>query len=232
MSMLLAPRTGLPGDLLEQAYVLPPDLSYDEWRDVLALAEHIEAASPWWVVDAVAFGEAKFGEQATHAFPTREDDPTGARQSKLKQAAWMATKYPRNQRVPGLSYTHHRAAAELEPDERRGLLEYAAREHLSTRELIALVKERQQAVEGVVVASETGCAADQVWVPAVSDLTDEARAALEFKAATTAGARDRASFAAGWLAALQWADATDCFSRWGDDDGTAVFGPAQGEADA
>lgn len=232
MTTSLAPRTGLPGDLLEQAYVLPPDLSYDEWRDVLALAEHIEAASPWWVVDAVAFGEAKFGEQATHAFPTREDDPTGARQSKLKQAAWMAQKYPRNQRVPGLSYTHHRAAAELEPDERLGLLEYAAREHLSTRELIALVKERQHAVAGSVVAAETTCAADQVWVPAVADLAPDARAALEFKAATTAGVRDRESFAAGFLAALHWVEASDCFERWGDDDGTAVFGPARGEADA
>lgn len=221
MSVSLAPRTGLPGDLQAQGYVLPPDLSYDEWRDVLALAEHVEAASPWWLSDTMAFGQAKFGEAYSDALPTREDDPTGARQSKLKQAAWMAQKYPRNQRVPSLSYTHHRAVAELDADERRSLLEYAAREHLSTRELIALVKERQ-AVEGVVVASETGCAADAVWTPGVDDLTPDARAALEFKAT---GVRDRAAFAAGWLAALQWTDQQDCFSRWGDDDGTAVFGP-------
>lgn len=232
MSTGIAQRGILPGELREDGIVLPAALSFDEWRQALGMAELIERASPWWLCDLMGYGEQAFPDQYTQAMPTHEDDPTGARQSKLKQAAWMAQKYPRNQRVPGLSYTHHRAAAELEPDERRGLLEYAAREHLSTRELIALVKERQASVEGVVVASETGCAADQVWVPAVADLTDEARAALEFKAATTAGARDRASFAAGWLAALQWADATDCFSRWGDDDGTAVFGPARGEADA
>ncbi len=226
METSLAPRTGLPGDLQAQGYVLPPDLSYDEWRDVLALAENIEAASPWWLSDTMAFGEDKFGQAASDALPTREDDPTGARQSKLKQAAWMAQKYPRNRRVPGLSYTHHRAAAELEPDERQGLLEYAAREHLTTRDLIALVKERQQAIKGVVVAAETTCAADQVWSPTVADLTDDARAQMAFKAETTTGVRDRGSFEAGWLAALHWIEATDCFSRWGDDDGTAIFGPA------
>lgn len=47
MSASLAPRTGLPGDLQAQGYVLPPDPTYDEWRDVLAIAENIEAASPW-----------------------------------------------------------------------------------------------------------------------------------------------------------------------------------------
>lgn len=226
MSASLAPRTGLPGDLQAQGYVLPPDLTYDEWRDVLALVEHIESASPWWVADAMCHGEQAFGQAASDALPTREDDPTGARQSKLKQAAWMAAKYPRNRRVPGLSYTHHRAAAELEPDERQGLLEYAAREHLTTRDLIALVKERQASIKGVVVAAETTCAADQVWSPTVADLTDDARAALTFKAETTAGVRDREAFAAGWLAALHWTEQTDCFSRWGDDDGTEMFGPA------
>lgn len=229
MTTSLAPRTGLPGDLQAQGYVLPPDLSYDEWRDVLALAEHVEAASPWWLSDTMAFGEAKFGEAYSDALPTREEDPTGARQSKLKQAKWMAEKYPRNRRVPDLSYTHHRAAAELEPDERHTLLEYAAKKHLSTRDLIALVKERQASIKGTVVAAETTCAADQAWVPAVADLTDEARSALEFKAATTAHVRDRESFAAGFLAALHWVEATDCFERWADDDGTAVFGPAGDE---
>ena len=233
MSTSLAPRTGLIGVPSTHGLALPPDLTFDEWRGALETADMLVAAGPWFLVDLMAYGAARFGEAHSQALPTAEEDPTGERQARIKQAAWMATKYPTaSTRVPSLSYTHHRAVAELEPDERRGLLEYAAREHLSTRELIALVKERQHAISAPVVAAETTCAADQVWVPAVADLAPDARAALEFKAATTAGVRDRESFAAGWLAALHWTEQSDCFERWGDDDGTAVFGPAQGEADA
>lgn len=230
MSVSLAPRTGLIGVPSTHGLSLPPDLTFEEWRGALETADMLCSAGPWFLVDLMAYGVAAFGEAHSQALPTAEDDPTGERQARMKQAAWMATKYPtENTRVPSLSYTHHRAAAELEPDDRHTLLEYAAKKHLSTRDLIALVKERQSAIKGVVVAAETTCAADQAWVPAVADLTEEARAALEFKAATTAHVRDRESFAAGFLAALHWVEATDCFERWADDDGTAVFGPAGDE---
>lgn len=212
MSTALAPRTGLPGDLLEQGYVLPPDLSYDEWAGVLRLAEHIEAASPWWVCDAIAYGRARFGEDYTQALPTAEEDPHGVRQSRLKQAAWMAEKYPRNQRVPGLSYTHHRAVAELEPLERQALLREAAEQHLSTRQLIERVRDRQaaigaesRAVDGPACAAEAG-----LREPTEDDLTDDARAALAFKR-DSLRVREREGFAQGWVAALAWIEADDCF---------------------
>lgn len=230
MATSLAIRTGLIGVPGRNGLALPPDLTFDEWRSALYTADLMVSAGPWYLVDLMAYGEAKFGEHHSDALPTAEEDPNGDMQARLKQASWMATKYPTaSTRVPSLSYTHHRAAAELEPDERQGLLEYAAHEHLTTRDLIALVKERQASIRGVVVAAETTCAADQVWAPTVADLTDDARAALAFKCETTAGVRDREAFAAGWLAALHWVEAEDCFSRWGDDDGTEVFGPAAGE---
>lgn len=214
--------SGLPGRLRENGYDLPSSLTFERWQEVGRTLQQMQRSVNWWAGDWLRFGEDRWGEAAYQAV----QEITGNGDEALKQAVWVASKYPPSTRVPELSWSHHRAAAELEPDERQGLLEYAAREHLTTRDLIALVKERQQAIKGVVVAAETTCAADQVWSPTVADLTDDARAALTFKAETTAGVRDREAFAAGWLAALHWTEQTDCFSRWGDDDGTEVFGPA------
>lgn len=229
MAVELAPRTGLIGVPADDGLILPPDLTFDEWRGVLETAERIEASSPWWVADAMAYGEQAFPAEHAQALPTATEDPTGVRQSRLKQAAWMAQKYPRNQRVPGLSYTHHRAAAELDPDQRRELLAYAAEKHLSTRDLIALVKERQ-ATDGRVLAasSETGCAADLVWHPAPDDLDPDVLVDLRCAEAASA---DR-SFTAGALWALAYLESEESFKPGcyrPSDDATAAFGPPAGE---
>lgn len=209
----IAQRAILPGELSEIGLKLPPGLSFDEWRDALHMADLIQRASPWWTVDLMAYGAARFGEAHSQALPTAEDDPTGERQARIKQAAWMATKYPTaSTRVPSLSYTHHRAVAELEPLERQALLREAAEQQLSTRQLIERVRDRQaaisaesRAVDGPACAAEAG-----LREPTEDDLTDDARAALAFKR-DALRVREREGFAQGWVAALAWIEADDCF---------------------
>ena len=217
MTTSLAPRTGLIGVPSTHGLALPPDLTFEEWRGALETADMLVAAGPWFLVDLMAYGAARFAEAHSQALPTAEEDPHGVRQSRLKQAAWMAEKYPRNQRVPGLSYTHHRAVAELEPLERQALLREAAEQQLSTRQLIERVRDRQaaisaesRAVDGPACAAEAG-----LREPTEDDLTDDARAALRFKA-DTLQVRDRGSFAAGWVAALHWAEVGDVFEGGAD----------------
>lgn len=231
MTADLAIRSGLPGEKRKNAYILPPDLGYEEWVGIRNLVEHIVDASPWWLVDAVTYGEQAFPDQYTQSLPTAEEDPNGIRQGRLKQAAWMGQKYARNQRLPSLSYTHHRAAAELDPDERRELLAYAAEQKLSTRELIGLVKERQ-ATEGRVLAasSETGCAADGlVWHPSADDLDPDVLSDLKYAEATST---DR-SFLAGALWALAYLESEDSFKPgcYQGNDATAIFGPPEGRGE-
>lgn len=217
MAIELAPRTGLIGRPRSNGLDLPPDLTFYEWAGALHHAELLVEAGPWFLVDLMAYGEAHFGERHTQALPTAEEDPTGASQSRLKQAAWMASVYPPGTRVTGLSYSHHRAVAELEPEDRSALLQEAVATNLSTRDLIARVKQRQADARAVPAASAPVCAADAVWVPSKDDLLPEQRAALE-RAALAANLDDPSGFSAGWIAALIHTQQELCFrpDRWRD----------------
>ena len=207
----LAPRTGLIGKPLSNGLQLPPDLTFDEWAGALHHADLLVEAGPWFLADLMAYGERHFGERHSEALPTVEQDPTGASQSRMKQAAWMASKYPRNQRIPGLSYTHHRVVAELEPEARSTLLREAVAANLSTRELVHRVKDVQEKARAIAAESRPVCAADdEAWRPSPDDLTEEAAARMRFER-TMAGRG--ATFDAGWTAALAWAEQLDCFRR-------------------
>lgn len=201
MTTMLAPRTGLPGDLLDNGYVLPPDLSYDEWAGILKLADHIVEASPWWLVDVMAYGERRFGEQHTQALPTAEDDPDGASQARIKQASWMASVWPRGTRVPGQSYTAHRVVAKLDHDDAVTLLESRGEDgkRLPTRELARRAMEVERAIPAIV--SEPVCIADRPL--SLDDLLPEWRRRAEATGQPT-----------GYLQALIDTDSEACFTRW------------------
>jgi hypothetical protein len=114
MTVAIALPSLLPGELRAQGMVIPPDLSFEAWETALRNAEWIERASPWWVVDLVAFGRVKFHEDYTQALPDAIEDADGFHQAKLRQAEWMADRWPASTRVPDQSYSAHRAVAKLD----------------------------------------------------------------------------------------------------------------------
>jgi hypothetical protein len=213
MSTTLAMRTGLPGELRQDSYTLPPDLTYAEWKDVLALTEYIAEASPWWLGDALVYGERRFPDRHSQALPTAEEDPSGARQSRIKSAVWVSSKFPPVTRVTELSWSHHRAVAEFDPPEAKALLEAAKREKLATRELIERANKRKEQKRGHAIAADGAALSTELltWQPAISDLTDEARAALE---ANAPGGRHRLGYEQGFLRGLVFADARTAFKEW------------------
>lgn len=215
MSVALAPRTGLIGTPEHNGLKLPDDLTFEEWSGLLSTVDFLVEASPWMLVDVVTYGEDHFGEQHSQAFPTAEEDPHGASQSRMKQAGWMGRVYPRGTRVPEASYTHHRIAADLPPIDRarelKAVADAAATDKpISTRELGRRVKARQEQLAGgaVTVDGEVVCSADLPLSP--DDLADEARAALEIRLSEM-GSRMRPGFSAGFVAALIWAGQDDAF---------------------
>lgn len=220
MTAALAARSGMPGELLSNGYILPPDLSLDEWSGILKLTDQIVEASPWWLCDVVAYGEATFGEQYSQALPTAEEDPEGASQARIKQAGWMASVYPAGTRVTGATYTHHRVVADLPAIERRKLLIEVAgaaqtQHPISTRALARRVEDRKAVILGraVNLDGEQSCAAELPWTPELTDLTDAARSSLESRAPT---GRLRSAFIAGALWSLVWAGVESAFlpGRW------------------
>lgn len=208
MGSALALRTGLPGTLRADGYDLPPDLTYDEWAAVLVLTEHIASSSPWWLGDAMVYGERRFPDRHSQAWPTVEDDPAGARQSRMKAAIWVSSKFPPVTRVTDLSWTHHRAVAEFDLPEATALLRTARDERWSTRDLVERAQKRKRALEDQSVAEEALC-----WVPVKSDLTAEARAELERRLAGV-GKRHAVGYERGFLDALVWLQQEDCFEEW------------------
>jgi hypothetical protein len=216
MTTTLAPRpTLLRCELLEQGLSIPADLTFEEWQATLERAEWIERASPWWVVDLLAFGRAKFGEDYSQALPDAAEDPDGIRQSKLKQAEWMADRWPASTRVPEQSYSAHRAVAKLNRDDAVALLEMTDRDgkRLTVRELVKRADAVQEAGGGRAFdATGTEVTPEPlIWQPAISDLTAEARAALE---ANAPGGRHRLGYEQGFLRGLVFADARTAFKEW------------------
>ena len=217
MTATLALPSILPGQLHEQGMTVPPDLTYEQWEEALRRAEWIEAASPWWVVDLLAFGRAKFHEDYSQALPTAEEDPDGIRQSKLKQAEWMGDRWPKNTRVPEQTYSAHRAVAKLNRDDAVALLEAtdADGKRLTVRELMKRADGVEQAIAGRAVdasGAPVETSDDLEWRPTRADLTDDARAALEVRLSEM-GARHRVGFESGFLAGLVWADCLDAFRQ-------------------
>lgn len=226
MTTELAPRTGLIGRPLTNGLELPDDLTFEEWAGALRHADLVVESSPWWLVDLVIYGRRHFGEGYSQALPTAEEDPNGASQSRIKQARWMADVYPSvSTRVPGLTYTHHRIAADLDQPRRAAVLRAAATatdeagkpKPWSTRELLIQVKDIQEQAKAIEGTSEPVCAADVEWQPAPDDLLPEHRAAMQ-AAALDAGLDDPTGFAAGALWAMRYAGNESMFreDRWRD----------------
>lgn len=215
MTTALALPSLLPGQILENGLEIPPGLTFGEWEAALRNAEWIERASPWWVVDLVAYGRAHFGEDYSQALPDAVEDADGFHQAKLRQAEWMATVWPRNTRVPEQSYSAHRAVAKLNRDDAVALLEMTDRDgrRLTVRELARRADEQTRAIEGRAVDASGAPTDDDVlpWCPTEDELTQEARAALEARAPK---GRQRSAYVAGYVRALVWADQRDAFVNW------------------
>lgn len=216
MNAGLAVRTGLIGVPEANGLRLPPDLTLDELAGALRTADALVDASPWFLVDLMTYGEDRFREDFSQILPTAEEDPKGASQARMKQAAWMGRVYPRGTRVLGMTYSHHRAVADLPPAERTALLEQAVAspEPVSTREIRKRADERKRAIEGRAVDVRTGEALggdDLPWTPGPGDLEDHARRAIEARAPQ---GRLRSAFIAGAVFALHWSRQEALFTTW------------------
>lgn len=214
MTTMLVPvdhGEALPGLLESDRYVLPPALPFERWQQIGVTLQQMHRSINWWIGDWLAYGEDHYGEDAYQAV----QEITGRGDESLGQTVWIARTYPPHLRIDGVSWTHHRTVADLDPVERSELLLTAAREGWSTRVLRDEVERRERTVQAETLAGasapETGCAVDTCEGLTVQDLTADARAALHRIAhdqRVPAGMAGRV-----FVAALIWAGALDCFTR-------------------
>lgn len=117
----------------DQGLVFLPDTTFEEWTKAWAAADRIQRDHLWYIGDALAFGESRFGEQYASVID-------GYATETRSQAKWVASKIPKPRRRAGLSYAHHRAVAALPDEQQDELLERAIEENLSSKELGEIVK--------------------------------------------------------------------------------------------
>lgn len=189
----------LPGLLREDRYILPAALSFERWQEIGSTLQQMHRSINWWIGDWLAYGEDNFGEDAYQAIQA----VTGRGDDSINQTVWIAKSFPPHLRIDGVSWSHHRAVADLDPVERTELLTTAAREHWSTRVLRDEVERREQAIrlEATGAVSEPVCAADAPL--SLDDLLPEWR--------------DRAYGSGqpmGYLQALIDTGSEACFTRW------------------
>lgn len=120
---------------------IPEGTPFEEWERLGGTLQQMERAVMWWIGDWLRFGERKYGETYTQAI-----EATGLGYQAAANAKWVAEKYEPSTRVESLSWTHHREAASLPDVERTEVLERAAREKLTTRDVKALAKQEKNRV--------------------------------------------------------------------------------------
>jgi hypothetical protein len=123
------------GELTRTAFLIEPGLGYEEWAEMghglIAMAQ----ASMWWVGDWLLYGEHAYGEKYAQAV-----EATGYALSTLKNAQWVADRFPPDERREELSHSHHRAVASLEKSSRETLLQRAVDEGMQVGEVVGRVK--------------------------------------------------------------------------------------------
>lgn len=202
----------MPGRLTRTGYLLPDGLSFERWEQIgVSLQQMVESVN-WWAGDWLLYGRRNYGQDAYQAIRQFVGEVTGHGNSALKQALWIAERFPPAARIEGADWTDHRAVAKLQkirPEEARALLVKAAAGEMSTDELYEESKYRISQIKGQPVAP--ACTADVLspW-PTIDDLEPEHRANLELQAG---GDPDLIRIA---LWAWVYADNQAMFRRWVD----------------
>jgi hypothetical protein len=128
-----------PFVLLSNILALDRPAELDVWerhaKDILSIHRN----SAWWVGDLVNYGLANFGDEFWQCI---DEGTVSLRQ--LESCMYVARAYPPEDRVPGLSFTHHSIAARLAPGLRRAVLQQALRNGWDTRALSKHIRELNQ----------------------------------------------------------------------------------------
>lgn len=135
--MTLEPYGAVPGTLTEVSLTLRPDLTQQEWLDVGKNLGRAAQGVQWLIGDWLNYGVDRgyilYGKYELAA------ELTHMTKDWLYVCAWVARSFAPNERRPELSFTHHKQLASLKPGiERSALLQVAAQEGMSSRDLYAV----------------------------------------------------------------------------------------------
>jgi hypothetical protein len=92
----------------------------EKWLEVGTLLTGMESSLNWWIGDWLVFGEHTYGQKYSQA-----ESVTQHRQDYLKACNFVSHKVPAQNRVQGLSWSHHREVAALSIGDQKKWLKQA-----------------------------------------------------------------------------------------------------------
>jgi len=123
-----------PGVVLTRTgAVISDDISLEDWGHALGVCQAMANATMWSLGDLLVYGHehAQWGETYSQFL-----DMTGKSYSSLTKAAYLARQYPHDERIEGLSWSHHMEAASIKDKDERHQLLTQAKDEGWTREQI------------------------------------------------------------------------------------------------
>lgn len=118
------------GEITQTAMIFTGKLEFDEWLQIGQQLKAMSQGLMFWIGDWLNYGEERYGEAYAQAM-----DVTGYSYRTVKQAKYIANKFPPDERSDDLTFTHYTAVAGEEPERAKELLQQAATESLTVEEL-------------------------------------------------------------------------------------------------
>lgn len=91
--------------------VIKDGIPFDSWKTIGHQLGQVNQGLLWWIGDWLNYGEKAYGESYAQAM-----DETGKAYNTVKQAAYMAKKFPQETRRDTLTFSHYGVVAGLPDD--------------------------------------------------------------------------------------------------------------------
>jgi len=123
-------------EITATSLVMTRQVSLETWTETYQHIRSLQKATPWWVGDLLAQGEALFAEDYASAI-----EEMGYNVTTLQNYKWVCSHIIAQDRREELSFSHHALVAALPRDEQKLWLELAIENEWSTAELRAKMNE-------------------------------------------------------------------------------------------
>lgn len=128
--------TGNQGQITATALHLNKNITFEEWQEIGSHLSALAKGMLFWVGDWLNYGEKTYGESYAQAM-----DITGYSYATVKMAKYISSKFPPEDRNEKLTFTHYSAVVGEDKTKALQLLDKAANDELSVKELKGLRSE-------------------------------------------------------------------------------------------
>ena len=130
--------------------VFDSNISFEEWRAVGKKLDQRQRALSFWIGDWISFGRDKWEKGKYKEAEAEFTQKYGT----LTNAVYVCQRIEPSRRRENLSFSHHREVAKFDIKEQDYYLDYAEKNHLSSRELRTYIKEKEIAEHPTSLSSE------------------------------------------------------------------------------